>query len=50
MFEAFAQNNTPGACRIFWHCGPDEIKGKKRVPVITVVAITPHPQGCAAAG
>ncbi|HLW84479.1 MAG TPA: hypothetical protein VKR60_04635 [Candidatus Sulfotelmatobacter sp.] len=43
VFEAYAQNNTPGAYRIFWHCGPDETKGRKRNPVITVVAITPHP-------
>lgn len=43
MFEAYAQNNTPGAYRIFWHYGPDETKGKKRTPVITIVAITPHP-------
>jgi hypothetical protein len=43
IFEAHAQNNTPCAYRIFWHYGPDEIKGKKRTPVITIVAITPHP-------
>jgi hypothetical protein len=43
LFEAYAQNNTPGAYRIFWHYGPDEIKGKKRTPVITIVAITSHP-------
>jgi len=43
IFEAYAQNNTPGAYRIFWHYGPDEIKGKKRIPVITIVAITRHP-------
>ncbi len=43
IFEAYAQNHTPGAYRIFWHYGPDEITGKKRTPVITVVAITPHP-------
>jgi hypothetical protein len=43
IFEAYAQNNTPDAYQVFWHYGPDEIKGKKRVPVITVVAITPHP-------
>jgi hypothetical protein len=43
VFEAHAQNNTPGAYRIFWHYGPDEIADKKRIPVITVVAITPHP-------
>ena len=43
VFEAYAQDNTPGAYRIFWHYGPDEIKGKKRIPVITIVAITRHP-------
>jgi hypothetical protein len=43
IFEAYAQNKTPGAYRIFWHYGPDEIIGKKRTPVITIVAITPHP-------
>jgi hypothetical protein len=43
IFEAYAQNNTPGAYRIFWHYGPDETKGKKRTSVITVVAITRHP-------
>jgi hypothetical protein len=43
VFEAYAQNNTPGAFRIFWHYGPDETNGKKRIPVITIVAITPHP-------
>lgn len=43
VFEAYAQNNTPGAYRIFWHYGPDEIKGKKRIPIITIVAITSHP-------
>lgn len=43
VFEAYAQNNTPGAYRIFWHYGPDQFVGKKRIPVITIVAITPHP-------
>lgn len=36
VWEAYAQNNTPGAYRIFFHYGPG--KG-----VITVIAITPHP-------
>jgi hypothetical protein len=43
VFEAYAQNNTPGATRIFWHYGPDELVDSKSVPVITIVAITPHP-------
>jgi hypothetical protein len=36
VFEAYAENNTPGAYRIFWHYGPDK-------NVITILAITPHP-------
>lgn len=49
VFEAYAQNQTPGAYRIFWHYGPDELKDnpknkpKERVAVITIVATTPHP-------
>ena len=43
VFEAYAQNKTPGAYRIFWHYGPDEVIGKSRVSIITIVAITPHP-------
>ena len=36
VFEAYAQNNTPGAYRIFWCYGPK--KGQ-----MTIIAITPHP-------
>ena len=36
VFEAYAENNTPGAYRIFWHYGPDK-------DVITIIAITQHP-------
>ncbi|MCE5278825.1 MAG: hypothetical protein ABFD92_10870 [Planctomycetaceae bacterium] len=36
VFEAYAQNRTSGAYRIFWCYGPD--KGQ-----ITIIAITPHP-------
>ncbi len=36
VFEAYAENNTPGAYRIFWVYGPGQ-------HVITVLAITPHP-------
>ena len=43
VFEAYAQNKTPGAYRIFWRYGPDETKGRKRVPIITILAITRHP-------
>lgn len=36
VFEAYAQNKTPGAYRVFWCYGP----AKKQ---ITIIAITPHP-------
>ena len=45
VFEAYAQQKTPAAYRIFWHYGPDEIDSNcKRIPIITIVAITPHPE------
>jgi len=43
IFEAYAQNRTPGAYRIFFYYGPDRVIGKKRIAVLTIVAITPHP-------
>lgn len=36
IYEAYAENNTPAAYRIFWYYGPL----KKQ---ITIIAITPHP-------
>ncbi len=36
VFEAYAENKTPAAFRVFWYYGPG--KG-----ILTVVAITPHP-------
>ena len=36
VFEAYAENDTPGAYRIFWHYGPAK-------DLITIVAITAHP-------
>ncbi len=36
VFEAYAQNNAPGAYRVFWSYGP----GPKE---ITIIAIKPHP-------
>jgi hypothetical protein len=44
VFEAYVQQKAPGAYRVFWHYGPDEIdRSGKRVPIITIVAIIPHP-------
>jgi hypothetical protein len=36
IFEAYAQNKTPAAYRVFWHYGPSKDE-------ITIVAITAHP-------
>ena len=36
VWVSYAQNNTPGAYRVFWVYGP----GKNE---ITIIAITPHP-------
>jgi len=36
VFEAYVQQKTPGAYRIFWYYGPDRKQ-------IAIVAITPHP-------
>ena len=36
VFEAYVQNRTPGAYRIFWCYGPKKNE-------ITIIAITPHP-------
>ena len=44
VFEAYAQQDTPNAYRVFWYYGDDEIdKNGKRIPVITIVDILPHP-------
>jgi hypothetical protein len=45
VFEAYVQQKTPGAYRTFWHYGPNEIdKNGERIAIITIVAITPHPE------
>lgn len=36
MFEAYAENKTPAAFRVFWCYGPSARE-------ITIIAITPHP-------
>jgi hypothetical protein len=36
IFEAYAEQSTPAAYRIFWHYGP----GRNQM---TILAITPHP-------
>lgn len=36
VFEAYVENRTPGAYRVFWCYGPEQEE-------ITILAITPHP-------
>lgn len=36
VLEAYVQNNTPNAYRVFWCYGPQRNE-------ITIIAITPHP-------
>lgn len=36
IFEAYVQNKTPGAYRVFWCYGPEK-------DMITILAITPYP-------
>jgi hypothetical protein len=43
VFEAYAQNKTPGAYRVFFFYGPDRMEGRNRIAVVTILAITPHP-------
>jgi hypothetical protein len=37
IFEAYAEQSTPAAYRIFWYYGPSKNQ-------ITIIAITPHPK------
>ena len=43
VWEAYVQHRTPAAYRVFFHYGPDRVEKGKRIPVLTIVAITPHP-------
>jgi hypothetical protein len=36
VWEAYVENNTPSAYRVFWHYGPGQ-------GIITIFAITQHP-------
>ena len=36
VFEAYAENRTPAAYRVFWCYGPQKDE-------LTIIAITPHP-------
>lgn len=42
--EAYVQNNTPGAYRVFFFYGPDRVAKEKRTPVLTIFMLVPHPR------
>ncbi len=41
VWDSYVENRTPSAWRIFWCYGPNE--SDLELPVITVLAIGPHP-------
>jgi hypothetical protein len=43
VWEAYVQNRTSCAYRIFFCYGPDVVENGRRIAVITILAITPHP-------
>jgi len=43
VWEAYVQNRTPEAYRVFFCYGPDIIEGENRQAVITLLKLTPHP-------
>ena len=43
VFEAYAEQHTPNAYRLYWYYGPDETSEMgNRIPIITLMGITPH--------
>jgi hypothetical protein len=43
VFEPYVQSRTPAAWRIFFFYGPDRVEKGRKVPVLTIVALTAHP-------
>ena len=42
VFEAYVQSRTPAAWRLFFY-GPDRGEKGRKIAVLTIVALTPHP-------
>ena len=43
VLEAYVQRHTPAAFRVFFCYGPDRTEGRRRIAVLTILAITPQP-------
>lgn len=42
VWDSYVENRTPGAWRIYWMYGPNEVRSGKEISVITVLVIGPH--------
>jgi hypothetical protein len=42
VWDSYVENRTPGAWRIYWMYGPNEVRDGKEISVITVLVIGPH--------
>ena len=42
VWDSYVENRTPGAWRIYWMYGPNEIRDDMEIAVITVLMIGPH--------
>jgi hypothetical protein len=42
VWDSYVENRTPGAWRIYWMYGPNEIRDGAEIAIITVLVIGPH--------
>ena len=42
VWDSYVDNRTSDSWRIYWMYGPDDQRDGRRIPVITVLVISPH--------
>lgn len=42
VWDSYVENRTPGAWRIYWMYGPNEVRDGVEIAIITVLVIGPH--------
>jgi hypothetical protein len=42
VWDSYVENHTPGAWRVYWMYGPNEVRDGTEIAVITVLEIGPH--------
>lgn len=42
VWDSYVENRTPGAWRIYWMYGPNEVRDDVETAVVTVLVIGPH--------